>query len=230
VIEDLVYDVGMHNGKDTAILLQQGFRVVAIEANPVFALEARERFRSALDTARLHLIEAAVAAHDGSVDFFVCDSPDTAWSTMDAAVVANRTAEEYAVYRPVQVAGMRFEDILFEHGVPYYLKIDIEGSDTLCLRALHAFEARPRYISLEIMREHAYEDLVELAALGYTRFKLVNQGLNADPEASSPFGDDAPGSWVSLADILPAYRNALELTGRDGVWFDLHAARESDRT
>ena len=31
---DLIYDVGMHNGADTAFYLAKGFRVVAVEANP----------------------------------------------------------------------------------------------------------------------------------------------------------------------------------------------------
>ena len=30
----LIYDVGMHNGDDTAYYLRRGFRVVAIEPNP----------------------------------------------------------------------------------------------------------------------------------------------------------------------------------------------------
>lgn len=34
---DLVYDVGMHNGDDTAFYVSQGYRVVAIEADPAQA-------------------------------------------------------------------------------------------------------------------------------------------------------------------------------------------------
>ena len=32
--QDLIYDVGMHNGDDTAYYLHKGFRVIAIDANP----------------------------------------------------------------------------------------------------------------------------------------------------------------------------------------------------
>ena len=33
--KNLIYDVGMSNGDDTAYYLHRGFRVVAIEANPL---------------------------------------------------------------------------------------------------------------------------------------------------------------------------------------------------
>jgi hypothetical protein len=41
---DLLYDVGMNNGDDTAYYLYKGFRVVAVEADPVLVEAARERF------------------------------------------------------------------------------------------------------------------------------------------------------------------------------------------
>ena len=45
MIEDLIYDVGMHDGDDTAYYLDKGFQVVAVEANPVLVQSGRERFR-----------------------------------------------------------------------------------------------------------------------------------------------------------------------------------------
>jgi phosphopantothenate synthetase len=42
MIEDLVYDVGMGDGADTAYYLAKGRRVVAIDANPL-AVERRRK-------------------------------------------------------------------------------------------------------------------------------------------------------------------------------------------
>jgi predicted RNA methylase len=42
---DLVYDVGMNNGDDSAFYLRAGFRVVAVEANPLLCRAAESRFR-----------------------------------------------------------------------------------------------------------------------------------------------------------------------------------------
>jgi hypothetical protein len=32
--EDLIYDIGMHQGEDTEFYLQKGFNVIAFEADP----------------------------------------------------------------------------------------------------------------------------------------------------------------------------------------------------
>jgi hypothetical protein len=59
-----------------------------------------------------------------------------------------------------------------DHGVPHYMKVDIEGYDYLCVRALDP-KNLPKYISVELDREH---DLVaELHQLGYQQFKILNQ-------------------------------------------------------
>jgi predicted RNA methylase len=44
IAKDLVYDVGLHNGDDTAFYLHQGFRVIAIDADPRAAAAAKQRF------------------------------------------------------------------------------------------------------------------------------------------------------------------------------------------
>src|SRR3712207_8318169 len=41
-----------------------------------------------------------------------------------------------------------FKKCLAEHGIPYYLKADIVGSEIICLRALLEFENKPDYISI----------------------------------------------------------------------------------
>ncbi|TIL80880.1 MAG: FkbM family methyltransferase, partial [Mesorhizobium sp.] len=46
---DLVYDVGMNNGDDTAYYLHRGFRVVAIEADPDLCNGAVSRFGKELE-------------------------------------------------------------------------------------------------------------------------------------------------------------------------------------
>ena len=44
---DLIVDVGAHNGDDTAFYLHKGYRVIAIEANPVLAKSITVRFAAA---------------------------------------------------------------------------------------------------------------------------------------------------------------------------------------
>jgi len=44
-MSDLVFDIGMHNGDDTAYYLARGYRVVAVEANPSMCATAQANSR-----------------------------------------------------------------------------------------------------------------------------------------------------------------------------------------
>ena len=61
VVKDLIYDVGMHNGNDTAFYLHQGFRVIAIDADPRAVDAAKQRFRSDLASERLKFLNVGIA-------------------------------------------------------------------------------------------------------------------------------------------------------------------------
>ncbi len=73
MIPDLIYDVGMDNGDDTAYYLHKGYRVVAIEADPVTAEAGRQRFSAAIQQGKLTIVNCGVAADEGETTFWVCD-------------------------------------------------------------------------------------------------------------------------------------------------------------
>ena len=70
------------------------------------------------------------------------------------------------------------DDVFDRHGVPHYLKIDVEGVDTVILEALVRQADRPRYISLE-SEMRSFDDLTRefdlFERLGYTSFNLLQQ-------------------------------------------------------
>lgn len=178
MVDDLIFDVGFHHGQDTAHYLSKGFRVVAVEANPQLADLGRRRFAREIETGRLTIEDAAVAPHDGSVTLWVNEHNDE-WSSIDQAVGARdgtgrgevSAAAAVGVAHPVEVTAVRFEDLLDRHGVPYYLKIDIERADIHCIRALDPDDL-PQYLSIEA---HTLDYFCVLHQLGYRDFKCVDQ-------------------------------------------------------
>jgi hypothetical protein len=72
---------------------------------------------------------------------------------------------------PSDGAGGTFKEILVKHGVPYYLKIDIERADRYCLDTLKR-PRLPKYVSIEA---HELDYLLILWGLGYRRFKVIDQ-------------------------------------------------------
>jgi FkbM family methyltransferase len=169
VHDDLIYDVGLHDGSDTAYYLARGFRVLAIEANSSLAEAARQRFAAEIADGRLELLNVGIAAQRGIARFWICDDHDE-WSSFERAVASRKGCAHHAVDVPT----VPFGELLAQHGVPYYCKIDIEGSDHLCLEAMRRGLA-PAYMSMELMRTTRVDPLAMLCELGYRRFKIVDQ-------------------------------------------------------
>ena len=174
----LIYDVGMHNGNDTAFYLRQGFRVVAIEADPEFAAAALERFKGEVRSGRLTVLNLGIAETVGASTFWICDDKRE-WNSFNPKVAGRNNSKHH----PVEIKTARFGDILDEYGIPIYLKIDIEGCDSLCVRELRG-RPIPRFISLESECPGDGEDLTEdectstlqlLCGAGYRQFKLISQ-------------------------------------------------------
>lgn len=163
---DLIYDVGLHNGGDTAYYLHKGFRVVAIDANPVLTAAAEQQFKNEIASRRLTVLNLGIAEAEGTLSFWVNEANDTQSSFNEAR------AKRYGPCHEILVRCIPLSRVMAEHGVPHYMKVDIEGYDYLCVRALDP-KNLPQYISVELDREH---DLVaELHQLGYKQFKILNQ-------------------------------------------------------
>lgn len=166
MIEDLIYDVGMHNGDDTAYYLEKGYQVVGVEANPILVRKARKRFSDELAQGRLQIFDVGIGPEAGKGTFWVNQENDE-HSSLDKEV-CERNGESC---RPIEIEYRPFDEILAACGVPYYLKIDIERGDIYCLRALDRQDL-PKYVSVEA---HELEYLVILRDLGYNGFKCVDQ-------------------------------------------------------
>jgi FkbM family methyltransferase len=162
---NLVFDVGMHNGDDTAFYVKSGYRVVAIEADPVQAAAARRRFATEIASGTVTVVEAAIGERPGEVAFWTSSNPEYGSFDRENAIKRGNRARE------VRVACRTMSDVLSEFGVPFYLKIDIEGADHFCLEAIDP-QNKPEFVSFEKGR---LEDLLLARSLGYTRFKLIAQ-------------------------------------------------------
>jgi FkbM family methyltransferase len=222
---DLIMDVGMNNGDDTDFYLAKGFRVVAVEANPTLVERAKKRFAPQIDSRRLTLCGVAISSQDGTVEFFE-DVKDDGRSSVSQAYAVQNVTTRGGQWRRIEVPSLRMERILEDWGVPYYLKIDIETADRLCLEALQGLRHRPRYVSFELNLA-AFEDtflaLKLLWDLGYRSFKVVNQAIhhlirlpNPPREGSyvdyrfkkrmsGPFGEETPGPWMNIDQAVERY-------------------------
>lgn len=165
--EKFVFDIGMHTAQDTDLYLALGYRVVAVEANPTLVAQARTQFAPQVESGQLMIVHGCIAEKNAAaVDFYV-NQVDSALSGLDAAA-ASRMGHRVVL---VQVPVITMASLLHDHGVPFYLKIDIEGADRYCIEDLE-MEKLPEWVSVEYTDPWFVE---RLRVLGYKRFKLVEQ-------------------------------------------------------
>jgi FkbM family methyltransferase len=107
MISDLIYDVGMHDGCDTAFYLSKGFRVVAIEANPALVERARHRFAADIESGRVTILNVAVAPQAGPIEFWV-NEKNEGWSSLQRRAASRQGTGCH----PIKVEGRPFRDIL----------------------------------------------------------------------------------------------------------------------
>ena len=219
----MIFDVGAHTGDDTDFYLKKGFRVVAVEALPSSCNQLRSRFASY--NGPLSIICKAITADGRPVKFFA--NPGVSiWGTSRPDFAA-RNAAQGQPSQEITVPGIRFHELLTAFGIPYYLKVDIEGDDLLCLRALKDFASRPQYVSIE-SDKLAWKNLLAefelFRNLGYRRFKIVDQRfhkLTRPPiparegrtieytfrgHVSGLFGEEIPGPWLTEQQAITRYR------------------------
>lgn len=177
-VPDLIIDVGLNVGQDTAFYLSRGFRVLAVEADPFLANEGRKKFSAQIEDGSLEILNVGIADQDGTADFWICEEKPE-FNSLHQAIAAR---DSYSHTR-IQIPVMRFSRIIEKYGVPHFLKIDIEGNDILCLDALSA-STLPTYLSVESecpveegssTVEEGLRTLEKLYSLGYRKFKLIDQ-------------------------------------------------------
>lgn len=232
----IIYDFGAGNGADLPYYLLKADRVVAVEANPAHCEEIRTRLAEPVASGRLIVVNAVLDVAPGSrhVPFYIHTMRP--WLSQ----YPRPPAERLALFTETLLPSRNVVDVIHEHGVPHYVKIDVEHFDHVILRALFEQGIRPPYISAEAHTADVFAILLALG--GYRSFKLVDgptvctrynertittmkgTGRHSFAHASAgPFGNDIDGPWMTP-------EHFLRLLGYAGLgagqgWKDIHASR-----
>jgi FkbM family methyltransferase len=132
-----VWDVGAHAGYFSLLFARRGAEVVAFEANPHNA--ARLRSNVARNAAAVSVVEAAVNAEAGVVAFKLVPGRRRAQSSISAE-------------GNTRVKAVTLDDELDRLGMPYFVKMDIEGAELPALRAAPRLLAAKPILLVEVHR------------------------------------------------------------------------------
>jgi len=205
--------------------MEKGFDVVAVEANPDLYNLTQGKFARELSSGKLILHNRVISnLWKGSIGFYVNKKRPEVSST-EKWIASQNGQYEVESYL---VSSMSLDDLLFIHGTPYYLKVDIEGADKLIASSLTLIKDKPKYVSFELNKNDYKEIFENLKKAGYTEFQLINQ-IHNKPNHSGPFGEFLDqDKWLDFDVALERYEKYRELKMIDNInlgvgWLDLHA-------
>ena len=201
---DLVFDVGSHVGDRIAAFRRLGARVVACEPNPPLVKTLRLLYGR---DANVIVEPVAVGAAPGEIELKInVDNPTVSTASRDF-VKASEGAPGWQGQvwdKSLRVAVTTLDALIARHGIPAFIKIDVEGFEAEALAGLSQAVPALSFEFTTIQRDVAHACLQRCAALGYVRY---NAALGESQTLVHPDWQDA-GAIAHWLDGLPMEANS----------------------
>jgi FkbM family methyltransferase len=167
---DLVFDIGAHVGDRVGAFRRLGARVVAVEPQPALVrtlklLYGRDR--------TIVIAPVAVGARAGRIALRLNLDNPTVSSASDAFIRAAADArgwEGQTWTRTVEVPLTTLDALIAHHGLPSFVKLDVEGFEAQALAGLTQPVPALSFEFTTIQRDVAAQCVRRCMTLGYTRF------------------------------------------------------------
>lgn len=179
---DLCFDVGAHVGNRTRALVAAGARVVALEPQPAF----HGLLEMILPRRGVVLRREAVGARPGRLTLAVSRRHPTVSSLSPDWIERVRSSSGFGDVvwdRLVEVPVTTLDLLIAEHGVPAFVKIDVEGMEAEILAGLSQPLPLVAVEYLPAAMEVAYASIARLESLGrhaYSRVEGERHGFVHD--------------------------------------------------
>jgi FkbM family methyltransferase len=201
---DLAFDIGAHVGDRVASFRRLGVRVVAVEPQPALARALRLLYRR--DPAVV-VEQSAIGSARGTLALRLNFHNPTVSTASDAFVHAAAGAPGWEGQQwtsTLEVPVTTVDALVDRHGIPRFVKIDVEGFEAEVLNGLSRPPASLSFEFTTIQREVALACVERCRALGYRAF---NAALGETQELVHEASLDAPriARWLSA---LPASANS----------------------
>jgi FkbM family methyltransferase len=207
---DLVFDVGAHVGDRVRAFRRLGARVVAVEPQPALAGTLRLLYGR---DAMVSIEEAAAGRQAGTIELSInVDNPTVSTASADFIAAAEHAPgwQGQRWEKRVTARVTTLDKLIAAHGMPAFIKIDVEGFEA---EALAGLSRPPAALSFEftlIQRALGRDCIERCHALGYTRFNAA-LGESQRFEHATWADADALMRWL---DVLPMQANSGDIYAR----------------
>jgi FkbM family methyltransferase len=199
------FDVGANVGNRVKVFLKLGAKVVAVEPQQQCQRILRSIFQG---NPNFTLVPKAMGAAEGQAEIAIADVSTVSSMNQEWMEKVQSTGKFGDVQwsKKVMVPVTTLDKLIKTHGVPAFIKIDVEGYEYQVIQGL----TRPvKSLSLEFTPEFldsTLKSIDHLAALGEIR---LNYALGEEMTLASP-------NWLSVAEgkqILEGLRNRKDVFG-----------------
>ncbi len=167
---DLIFDIGANQGAKTDVFLRLGARVIAVEPDERCKEILREKFLRYRLAPKPVVIVGKAVSDKIALETMWIDEPGSAKNTLSEKWVDSLRGDERRFGHTLDFSQKKkietttLEQLVSAYGVPFFVKIDVEGFEPSVLRGM---QRRVPYLSFEVnLPEFRQEGLQCVQLLG----------------------------------------------------------------
>lgn len=203
----LVFDVGAHVGDRTACFRRLGATVIALEPQD----ECVHLLQTEMGAdENITIVRAAAGAQRGTA-ILQCNVENPTVSTLSNDFIAAAEGapgwETQRWTKGHEVDVLTLDDLIERHGLPHFIKIDVEGFELEVLRGLTSSVAHLSFEFTTIQRDLAIACIERLQALGLGFFRS-SLGESLTYVQDTAWSADQMSAWIAA---LPPEANSGDI-------------------
>lgn len=212
---DIVFDIGANVGQRAQIFSELGAKVVAVEPQPVCVRHLRSRFRF-----NKKVIIEQIALSDRAGEATMCLSDSHTISSMSRRFIETMKRQTFKDNRwdkEITVETKTLDQLIETHGLPRFIKIDVEGFELNVLKGLNtvvplvSFEFTPELMDEARRCVERIHEIAQNYRFNYCLGEDLNFAIKEHADYSTFMGEVMPqlAAQENFGDIYAAYESDI---------------------